>query len=263
MMDKQGHPTFMNPAAETVTGYTLDEIRDMPLHDAIHHHHPDGRPYPMCDCPIDNAQAELVEMKDYEDIFVRKDGSFFPVLCYIAPLDENGKVIGSVLEFRDVTERKKAEELDNLHTNMLKLNAEIGATSIKKNTMRLMLQEFTETLVKRLDVAFARIWTLNKQENMLELQGSAGMYTHIDGDHSRIPVGSFKIGLIAQECKPHLTNDVINDKQISNPEWAKREEMVAFAGHPLIVDGNVVGVMAMFARNPFGEIIIEHRFSHV
>ena len=110
MMDKQGHSTFMNPAAETVTGYTLDEIRDMPLHDAIHHHHPDGRPYPMCDCPIDNAQAELVEMKDYEDTFIRKDGSFFPVLCYIAPLEENGKVIGSVLEFRDVTEQKDAEE---------------------------------------------------------------------------------------------------------------------------------------------------------
>jgi len=110
MMDKQGHSTFMNPAAETVTGYTLDEIRDMPLHDAIHHHHPDGRPYPMCDCPIDNAQAELVEMKDYEDTFIRKDGSFFPVICYIAPLEENGKVIGSVLEFSDVTEQKKMED---------------------------------------------------------------------------------------------------------------------------------------------------------
>ncbi len=110
MMDKEGHSTFMNPAAETVTGYTLDEIRDMSLHDAIHHHHPDGRPYPMCDCPIENAQAELVEMEDYEDIFVCKDGSFFPVICHIAPLEENGKVVGSVLEFRDVTKQKKMEE---------------------------------------------------------------------------------------------------------------------------------------------------------
>jgi signal transduction histidine kinase/ActR/RegA family two-component response regulator len=49
-------------------------------------------------------------MEDYEDIFIRKDGSFFPVICYIAPLEENGKVIGSVLEFRDVTEQRKAEE---------------------------------------------------------------------------------------------------------------------------------------------------------
>ena len=110
MMDKDGYPTFMNPAAEAITGYTLDEIRGMPLHDAIHHHHPDGRLYPMCDCPIYNAQTELVNMKDYEDIFIRKDGTFFPVICYFAPLEEDGKVIGSVLEFRDVTEQKRAEE---------------------------------------------------------------------------------------------------------------------------------------------------------
>jgi len=110
MMDKQGHTTFMNPAAEQVTGYTLDEIRDMPLHDAVHYKYPDGSPYPMSECPIDNAQAELVAMADYEDIFVRKDGGLFPVVCYIAPLEQAGEVVGSVLEFRDVTEQKHAEE---------------------------------------------------------------------------------------------------------------------------------------------------------
>ena len=110
MMDKRGHATFMNPAAEKVTGYSLDEIRDMPLHDAIHHKYPDGRPYPMSECPIDNAQADLVSMADYEDIFVRKDGSLFPVVCHIEPLEQSGEVVGSVLEFRDVTDRKRAEE---------------------------------------------------------------------------------------------------------------------------------------------------------
>ena len=110
MMDKQGHPTFMNPAAEAVTGYTLSEIKGKPLHDAVHYKYPDGRPYPMSECPIDNAQAELVEMKDYKDTFVRKDGSLYPVICFIAPLEEGGEVVGSVLEFRDVTEQKRAEE---------------------------------------------------------------------------------------------------------------------------------------------------------
>src|ERR1700757_519106 len=48
--------------------------------------------------------------------------------------------------------------------------------------------------------------------------------------------GQLKIGLIAQERKPHLTNDVQNDERISHPEWAKREGMVAFAGYPLVVE---------------------------
>jgi PAS domain S-box-containing protein len=121
MMDKHGHPTFMNPAAERICGYTLEEIRDMSLHDAIHYLYPNGRPYPMSECPIDNAQADLKEMKNYEDIFVRKDGSLFPVICYIAPLEQNGEVIGSVLEFRDVTQQKLAEEA--LRESEEKLNA--------------------------------------------------------------------------------------------------------------------------------------------
>jgi len=143
MMDKEGHSTFMNPTAETVTGYTLDEIRDMPLHDAIHHHHPDGRPYPMCDCPIDNAQSELVEMKDYEDIFIRKDGSFFPVICYIAPLEENGKVVGSVLDFRDVTEQKEAEKEIRVLNNTLEQRV-VERTEELANTNESLKLEITE-----------------------------------------------------------------------------------------------------------------------
>src|SRR5260370_8088855 len=74
------------------------------------------------------------------------------------------------------------------------------------------------------------------------------MYTHLDGPHSRVPVGQFKIGLIAQERQPHLTNDVCHDPRVSDKEWARRENMVAFAGYPLIVEDRLVGVMAMFSR---------------
>ena len=75
------------------------------------------------------------------------------------------------------------------------------------------------------------------------------MYTHLDGPHSRVPVGKYKIGLIAQERKPHLTNAVVGDPRVSDQEWAQREGMVAFAGYPLVVDDRLVGVMAMFARH--------------
>ena len=54
--------------------------------------------------------------------------------------------------------------------------------------------------------------------------------------------------LIAQEKKPHLTNDVLNDPWVSDKAWAQNEVMVSFAGYPLMVQDRVVGVMAMFAR---------------
>jgi signal transduction histidine kinase len=78
-------------------------------------------------------------------------------------------------------------------------------------------------MVRNLHAAFARIWTFDEEEDVLELRASAGMYTHLDGPHSRVPVGSLKIGLIARERLPRLTNDVLDDPRVSDKEWARRE----------------------------------------
>ena len=120
-----------------------------------------------------------------------------------------------------------------------------------------MLQRSAEAMVRHLDGAFARIWTLNDRQNVLELQASAGLYTRLDGEHARVPVGNLSIGLIAQERKPHLTNEILNDNRISHPEWAKQEGMVSFAGYPLLVEGRLVGVLAMFARKSLGQDTLE------
>ncbi|MCP4994218.1 MAG: GAF domain-containing protein, partial [Gammaproteobacteria bacterium] len=150
----------------------------------------------------------------------------------------------------DITERKRVNEELLKRMHLAAFGADIGVALTEGDSLQNMLHKCTDTIIRHLDAAFARIWTLNKEENMLELQASAGMYTHIDGSHSHVPVGAFKIGLIAQELKPHLTNNVIDDPRISDREWARREGMVAFAGYPLIVEDNIVGVMGMFARKP-------------
>ncbi|RIH87845.1 Phytochrome-like protein cph1 [Calidithermus terrae] len=111
MMDAQGYCTFMNPAAEKMLGFTFEEIRAKPLHDMIHHHHPDGRPYPKDECPIDRALPENFDIREHEDVFIRKNGEFFPVLVAASPIfDERGRPVSTVIEVRDVTERKQAEE---------------------------------------------------------------------------------------------------------------------------------------------------------
>ncbi|MBD0372828.1 MAG: PAS domain S-box protein [Pyrinomonadaceae bacterium] len=154
-------------------------------------------------------------------------------------------------------ERRLAEETLAERVRVAALSADIGVALTQSDTKREMLQRCAEALVKHLDAAFARIWTLNEAENVLELQASAGMYTHLDGGHSRVPVGKFKIGLIAEERKPHLTNAVVGDPRVGDQEWAKRERMVSFAGYPLIVDGQLIGVMAMFARHALTEVALE------
>ena len=79
-------------------------------------------------------------------------------------------------------------------------------------------------------------------------QARAGQYTHLDGEHKRVPVGEFRIGPIAQRRKPHVTYDVQNDEYINHPERAEREALQAFSGLPLIVEDRLVGVLDMFTR---------------
>ena len=91
----------------------------------------------------------------------------------------------------------------------------------------------------------------------LALRASAGLYTHLDGEHSRVRVGELKIGAIAADCRPVLTNDVAHDPRIDDHAWARATAMVAFAGHPLVVDGRVV-VLALFSRTALGPPVIDH-----
>jgi PAS domain S-box-containing protein len=128
------------------------------------------------------------------------------------------------------------------------LYADVTAVFCKPASLKNLLNGCVEAIVRHLDAAFARIWTLNKDQDMLELQASAGLYTGLHGSHSRIPIGKLKIGLIAAEKKPHLTNDVSNDPRVNDKAWAHREGIVSFAGYPLLVESRLVGVLAMFSR---------------
>lgn len=134
---------------------------------------------------------------------------------------------------------------------------DVGQALTRLSTLGERLQGCSEAMVNRLDASLARIWSFDESRQILELQCSSGLYTRIDGSHARVPLGKWKIGLIASERKPHLTNDVAHDPRVHDKEWASREGMVAFAGHPLLVEDRLVGVMAMFSRRPLTEIVLQ------
>ncbi len=147
-------------------------------------------------------------------------------------------------------------DVSSEQNRLAQLNADVSLALVESNSLKDILHLCAEAVVRHLDAAFARIWTFNEAENILELQASAGIYTHTDGAHASVPVGQFKIGLIAAERKPHLTNQVVGDERVANQEWAKRERMVSFAGYPLVVEQKLVGVIGMFSRRALDETII-------
>lgn len=145
-------------------------------------------------------------------------------------------------------ELREAGVIQARRARQAELAARIGAAFVRGGPQREVLTSCCQAAVDLLDAAFARIWTVDAAGEILELQASAGLYTRIDGAHARVQVGSYKIGLIARERRPYLTNHVQSDERIHDQEWARREGMEAFAGYPLFVEERLVGVFAMFAR---------------
>ena len=83
---------------------------------------------------------------------------------------------------------------------------------------------------------------------MLEMQASAGLYTHTDGLHGRIPLGQYKIGRIAQAGRLRFSQNIGAEPDVDDQEWVRQHGLVSFVGHPLVVEDRVVGVMAFFSR---------------
>jgi PAS domain S-box-containing protein len=213
--------------------------------------HPEDRH--LLRAAIDNAFYED-KPHDFEHRIVRPDGEVRWIHRRAEIVrgegEESLRLIGTV---HDITERKAVERELIQRARHAALGEDVGTALNEGGNLRMVLWRCAEAVVRHLDAAFTRIWTLNEEEDVLELKASAGMYTHLDGPHRRIPVGRFKIGLIALERRPHLTNDIAGDPRVHDKEWAKREGIVAFAGYPLVVEDRLVGVLAMFAKERITE----------
>lgn len=253
-INTQSRILFVNRAVERIFGFTVDEMLGQELTMIM--------PADMRDKHRAGFARYLnkgVRHLDWSGIEVpaqRKNGEVFPLEVSFGEYDQNGErfFIGIA---RDITERHHALRQSAEQTRLALLNAEVNRALIQNDSLSNILRRCTDAVVEHLEAAFARIWTLDAAENILELKASSGLYTHLDGKHSRIPVGEFKIGTIAAERRPHLTNAVIGDERVGDQEWAKREKITAFAAYPLIVEDHLVGVIAMFARQPLTEKIIE------
>jgi len=174
-------------------------------------------------------------------------------------IEERQRAESALQQSRDELESRVAARTADLaeQGGLVALVSEIAVLHTQGEGVAKTLQRSAELIVLFMDAAFVRVWTLNKDQNVLELQASAGMYTHLNGAHARVPVGQFDIGRIAQEGQPHWTNNVLGDSWVTDPEWAKREGMVAFAGYPLIAGDKVVGIVAAFAQHALSKATLQ------
>jgi PAS domain S-box-containing protein len=110
-VNRQGLVVSMNRAAEQLFGWTKDELVGRKMHDVTHYKHPDGRPFPAEDCGGLQVLLTGVSLVNQEDVFIRKDGSFFHVVYSASPIRSGDDITGLVVVFRDVTEQRRAEDI--------------------------------------------------------------------------------------------------------------------------------------------------------
>ena len=107
-LDLNGTHTFVNPAAAAMLGFAPDELLGRRSHPTWHHTKPDGSPYPAEECPIYQAYKDGQSHWGDDETFWRKDGTSFPAQYASTPIrNEAGALVGAVVTFLDITERKR------------------------------------------------------------------------------------------------------------------------------------------------------------
>ena len=110
VFDVGGQITFMNPGAERLLGWSRDELNEKGAHALVHYRTADGRPLPFETCAMHNVVRTGKGFASSDEVFVRKDGTVFPISVVCSPIIEDGRIVASVTAFRDITKQKELEK---------------------------------------------------------------------------------------------------------------------------------------------------------
>jgi PAS domain S-box-containing protein len=243
--DCAGKIEYVNPKFSELTGYSFDEVigqnpnllKSGQMSAAFYRH----------------LWQKIATGGEWRGEFQnkKKNGELYWEAATISVIkNPAGKITHYLGIKEDISERKQMEKKLARHSLFATLRAEIGVALGQNHDLGDALKGCAELLAQYLDLAYLRIWTLNEAGQVLEMQATAGGYTDSNGPYARVPVGVSQIGAIARERRPYLSNDVPNDPGIEDREWARREGMTSFAGYPLVVGDQLLGVIGSFARTP-------------
>lgn len=120
-IDMEGNCTMANPSCMRLLGYEDDgEVIGLNAHELMHYARADGSPYPKHECDIFRSFSRREGTQSDKEVFWRKDGSSFPVEYWSYPINRDGEIVGAVVSFMDITQRKQDESQIRELRNYLK-----------------------------------------------------------------------------------------------------------------------------------------------
>ena len=196
-IDQQGRCTFLNTAAARMLGYTLDEMLGRDMHQLIHHSFQDGMTYPRDFCHIYETLTSGKGCQIDDEVYWRKDGSTFPVAYSSFPVLEQDRIIGAVVVFLDITERKQAEaQLKASYTQLRNLTGRLE--SVREEERILIAREIHDELGQALTAVKLELALLRDQLP----EGAPALTSRVESISTLLDTTIHSVRRIATELRP-------------------------------------------------------------
>ncbi|MGJ3253407.1 MAG: GAF domain-containing protein [Elainellaceae cyanobacterium] len=157
-LDPSGEITFVNPAAARILGYETDDLLGQFMHSLVHHVQPDGTLYEWNESPIYSTLKKGTIQHITDELFQRRDGSTIPIEYVSTPMQDRGVILGAVIVFKDITERKLVEQMKDEFVSVVSHELRTPLTSIRAALGLLARGDLNAQLEKKqrmLDIAFS------------------------------------------------------------------------------------------------------------
>jgi PAS domain S-box-containing protein len=180
---------------------------------------------------------------------VRKNGTTIWVSVTASMIrDAEGSAVCAVCTIIDITARRRAEEILRERALVASVKADVASALGRGQALPDLLRAALEQVVERLEVASIQVWTVDPSRSHLELTAMVGSPPREPERSERLLFGEGLIGRVATTRRPHVRSAIDGDQAESGAAWVAAERRAAFAGYPLLLAGEVVGVLAIFAR---------------
>lgn len=198
------------------------------------------------------AAALLYGRHEFEGMARRLDGTDFPLAVTLTTLQVGGRTLIQAV-MTDLTEARRAQQVLQERVRLSSLTAEVAVALNAGTALQPMLQQCVERVAHHLEVTSAGAWLLAGDPAVLELAALSDPAGPPAQWPAGRPLDASIIGRIARDRVPRQTNALLPEAGEPDRAWIQQAGLVAFAGQPLLLDGRVLGVLAVFHRRPLGD----------